>query len=286
MRRYYTTGDMALRSITYLFLIVAGVLSLAPLVYMASTTFKPLGEVLLYPPTFFVRRPTWSNLKDLVVIFGEMQAPFTRYIFNSIFVSGGVVIATIFFATLAAYPLAKHQVPGRNAIFFIIVSALMISPHVTLIPNYLILNAMGWLDTYRAMIIPLVPSAYSLFLMKQFIEPIPGELIESAKMDGAGEWSIFRHVIVPLCKPAWSTLTIFVFIAVWNNYAHPLIVLKREVMMTLPIVIQRINSGVIAVNRLGPAAAGSFLLIVPVIFIFFLLQKYVVETMAYSGLKG
>ncbi len=276
-----TTGQI----IIYAILTIGAVIMSLPIVYMISTAFKPATELLLYPPRFLVRMPTTKNFSDLALAMGSTDTPFVRYMFNSAFVSTVVVIGTIVISTLAAYPLAKHNFPGRNLIFQVIISALMISSHVTMIPRYLVIRNTGWIDTYYALIIPALAGSYGLFLMKQFIEPIPNEMLESAKMDGASEWKIFTNIILPLVKPAWATLSIFTFISTWNDFFTPLIMTKSDAMKTLPLAMRTISND-LTIARMGAAAAGSFLTTIPVILVFIFFQRYVVETMTYSGMKG
>jgi ABC-type glycerol-3-phosphate transport system permease component len=270
----------------YALLTLGALFMLLPLVYMAFTAFKPLGEILTYPPRFFVVHPTHRNFVDLAYVLRLTKTPFTRYVFNSIVVVGATVTLTIFICTLAAYALAKHPMPGRHILFFIVITGLMFSPQVTLIPRYMLLNDLKWLDTYRALIVPSLASSYALFLMKQFIEPIPNELMESAKMDGASEWRIFWSVIMPLCKPAWATLTIFIFTLTWNDFVSPLVFVKKDAMLTLPVVMSRVALYTGQVERLGAVGAAAFLMVIPTIIVFILLQRHVIETMVYSGLKG
>ncbi|MDD2431643.1 MAG: carbohydrate ABC transporter permease [Firmicutes bacterium] len=276
-----TTGQIVI----YAILTIGAVIMSLPIVYMISTAFKPATELMLYPPRFLVRVPTTKNFSDLALAMGSTDTPFIRYMFNSAFVSTIVVVGTIILSTLAAYPLAKHNFPGRNFIFNVIVSALMISGHVTMIPRYLVIRNTGWIDTYYALIIPALAGSYGLFLMKQFIEPIPNEMLESAKMDGASEWKIFTNIILPLVKPAWATLSIFTFISTWNDFFTPLIMTKSDSMKTLPLAMRTISDGM-TIARMGAAAAGTFLTTIPVILVFIFFQRYVVETMTYSGMKG
>jgi ABC-type glycerol-3-phosphate transport system permease component len=276
-KRWYTW-------LIYSILIITSVASLLPLMYLVSTAFKPMNEILIYPPRFFVRHPTLKGFHDLAYVLGETRTPFTRYLFNSIVVTALTVVASILFSTLGGYATAKHNFPGKDLFFFLVVSGLMISPHVTLIPRYMVLKELNVLNTYWALILPWLANSYGLFLMKQFIEPIPEELIESAKMDGAGEFKIFFYVIVPLVKPAWLTLTIFVFTWIWNDYVSPITYLTSDSMMTLPVVMSRIAG--VTIERIQAASAASLITILPTILVFIFLQRYVVETMVYSGLKG
>lgn len=265
-----------------------GVLALfmaLPLVYMASTAFKPLDELFLWPPTFIVRRPVLDNFEGLIVATSALQVPFTRYIFNSGLVAFLSVAGIIILASLAAYPLAKHRdLPGRNVIFAVVVAALMFATEVTQIPRYVVIDALGLVDTYGALVLPQLASAYALFLMKQFMEQIPDELLEAARIDGAGDWRTFWRIVMPLVRPAWATLTIITFIATWNDFFSPLVFTRSEAMRTLPLAMATIASEGVA--RQGAAAAATLVTTLPPILVFILFRRRVVDTMAYSGIKG
>jgi len=257
-----------------------------PLVYMVSTAFKPLDELFLWPPRFFVQRPVFDNFQGLVAATSALQVPFTRYIFNSALVAGVSVAGIIILSSLGAYPLAKHRsMPGRNAIFTLIVAALMFAPEVTQIPRYIVVDALGLIDTYWALILPHLASAYALFLMKQFMEQIPDELLEAARVDGAGELRIFWRIVMPLAKPAWATLTIVTFIATWNDFFGPLVFTRTEAMRTLPLAVSTIASGE-SVARQGAQAAAVLLTTTPPIVVFVLFRRRIIATMAFSGIKG
>jgi ABC-type glycerol-3-phosphate transport system permease component len=256
-----------------------------PLVFVVSHSLKPIDELFLFPPRFFVRHPTMRNFQDLLISTYALQVPFVRYVFNSVFVSTATVVGGVLLASLAAYPLAKHQFPGRQAIFLIIIAALMFAVQVTSIPRYLVVYQMGIIDTYWAFIIPNLALPYALFLMRQFMETIPAALIESAKIDGASEWTIFWRVIMPLCKPAWATLVIIIFVNVWNDLWTPLVFSRTEAMRTLPVALQTITTTG-SVARQGAAAAATLIVVSPPIIIFTLLQKRVIQTMAHSGIKA
>lgn len=270
--------------IFYVLLTAGAVIMSLPLVYLISTAFKPINEIISYPPPLFPRKPTLRSFSDLVMLMGFTQTIYIRYIFNSLVVTGGVVVLTIVVATMAAYPLAKHRFPGKNLLFFIVILGLTFSPHVTLIPRYLIIYKINWIDKFWALIIPALANSYGVFLLKQFMEAIPNELIEASKIDGASEYSILRRVIVPLLKPAWCTLTIFVFTWSWNDYVSPLLYMKKDSMMTLQIALSRLSI-VGTFERMGAISAAALLTTLPVIIVFIIFQRYVVATMAFSGLK-
>jgi ABC-type glycerol-3-phosphate transport system permease component len=257
-----------------------------PIVYMVSTAFKPLDELFLYPPRFFVQKPTLRNFFDLLTATDSSIVPFTRYIFNSVFISAAIVVGTLVICSLGAFVLSKFKLPGANALFAIIISALMFSPQVTQIPTYMVISNLGMLDTYWALILPKLAVAYNIFLMKQFIDQIPDPLLEAAHIDGASEWKVFWRIIMPVCKPAWSTLIIFSFIANWNDYFSPLVFTTSEAMKTLPLALQTIAGGPGVVARSGALAAGTFLITLPPILIFLAFQKMVMNTMVHSGIKA
>lgn len=273
------------KAITLLFLTVLALFMVLPLVYMVSTALKPLDELFLWPPRLLVQHPTLDNFRNLIIATSALSVPFTRYIFNSGFVAVAAVTGIIVLGSMGAYPLSKHKtMPGRNVIFTTIIAALMFAPEVTQIPRYIVVANLGLIDTYWALILPQLASAYALFLMKQFIDQIPDEVLESARIDGAGEFRIFWRMIMPLAKPAWATLTIITFISTWNDFFGPLIFTRTEAMRTLPLAIATIGSNSIA--RQGAVAAATFLTTAPPLLIFAYFRRRVIETMAYSGIKG
>ena len=271
--------------ITMILLTSLGLFMALPLVYMISTAFKPLEELFLWPPRFVVLRPVMDNFEALLISTSALSVPFSRYIFNSMFVAAVVVIGVIVLASLAAYPLAKHRdMPGRNFIFLAVIAGLMFAPEVTQIPRYIVIDSLGMINTYWALILPLLPSTYGLFLMKQFTEQVPDEMLESARLDGANELRIFWQIVMPLVRPAWATLTIITFIFAWNEFFGPLVFTRTEAMRTLPLALATIGSDSIA--RWGAVAAATMITTAVPIIIFIIFHKKVMETMAYSGLKG
>ena len=271
----------------YLVITLLAMFTLLPIVYMVSTAFKPLEEMFLYPPRFFVRHPTLRNFAELLLAIDALTVPFMRYLFNSLFVTAVTVAAGLILSSMAAYPLAKYpRMPGGKLFFSIVISTLMFAPEVTQIPRYLIVDRLGLIDTYGGLIIPVLAGSYGLFLMKQFMEQLPIELIEAAKIDGASEWKVFWRVVMPLVRPAWITLIIFSFIGTWNDFFTPLIFTRSEQMKTLPLIMSSIGGGPGVVARWGAVAAASLLVTLPTFLIFVFLQRYVMETMAHSGIKS
>lgn len=271
-------------SIVYIIMISLVVFTALPLIYVVVTAFKPLDELFIYPPRFFVKNPTLRNFIDLLGGLSSSVVPFTRYIFNSLFTTIVIVSCTVLISSMGAYGLVKHKIPFGNAVFNIVIAALMFSPHVTQIPSYLVVNKLKMLNTYWALIIPRLAVAYNFFLMKQFIEGFPDELLESARVDGAREWRVYLQILMPNIKPAWSTLIVISFLANWNDYFTALIYTTDQSMKVLTLALQLIGGTSIA--RQGAMAAGTFLITAPTIIMYMIMQGNVLETMVHSGIKA
>ena len=234
-----------------------------------------------YPPRILAQNPTLDNFSDLFVTMGKSWVTFSRYLFNPVFMTAAGTAGHLFIASMAAFVLAKYDFPGGPAFFKLVTIAMMFTGYVTAIPNYLIINALGWVDTYWAIIIPAFASPMGLFLMKQFMEGLPTSLIEAAKIDGANEWRVISGIVMPNVKPAWMTLIIFSVQSLWNNRASTLIYSEEK--KTLPFAMQQIQAGGIA--RTGQAQAVLVVLMVVPIAIFIFSESQILETMASSGLK-
>ena len=274
--------------VVYILMIGLVAFTALPIIYVISTSLKPINELFLFPPRFLVRRPTFTNFQDLLVSLNSAAVPFTRYAFNSVFVSVVIVTVTVFVSAMGAFSLVKFKPPGSKTIFAVVIAALMFSPHVTTIPRYFVVNSMGLINTYWALILPRIAVAYNFFLMKQFCEQIPDALLESARMDGARELRVFWNIIMPSIKPAWATLVVFSFVQTWNDYFTPLIFTTSQAMRTMPLALQTIAGGVaaISIGRAGAVAAATFIMITPTILLFTLMQRLVMQTMTHSGIKG
>jgi ABC-type glycerol-3-phosphate transport system permease component len=265
-------------------LVLAGAFFAIPLIYVINNAFKPLDEFFVFPPYIFVRNPTTDNFLDLVILMGRSWVPFSRYVFNSLFITAIGTAGHVLIASMGAFVLAKYRFPGGATFFRVVIVALMFSGYVTAIPNYLIMTRLGWVDTYLAITFPAFAAPMGLFLMKQFMEQIPDSLIEAAKIDGGNEWYVFTRVMMPLVKPAWMTLVIFSVQGLWNNPASTYI--YSEELKMLPYALQQVlATGSISVARAGVAAVVSvFIMIVPVA-TFLVTQSKILETMASSGIK-
>lgn len=258
-----------------------------PLVYLVSTAFKPLSELYLFPPRFFVSRPTLSNFGDLIAAFDTAAVPFSRYVFNSLFVTVINVLLTVLVSTMAAYGLVKHRPRGGAIVFALILAALTFSSHVTQISNYTIVRSLGLINTYAALILPKVAVAYNMFLVKQFAEQMPDAFLEAGRLDGANEWQLYSKIFMPFLKPATSTLVVFSFVSNWNDYFSALVFTTKDELKTLPLAVQNIagGPGAAALTTAGAMAAASLVTILPVIIVYTAMQKNVVSTMAFSGIK-
>jgi ABC-type glycerol-3-phosphate transport system permease component len=270
-------GDIAL----YLFLTLVAFVMAFPIIYAVSSALKPLDELFKFPPRIFAQHPTTDNFSDLFVTMGKSWVTFSRYLFNTVFITFVGTLGHLIIASMGAFVLAKYEFPGNAAFFKIVTVAMMFTGYVTQIPNYLILNKLGWIDTYWAIIVPAFASPMGLFLMKQFMEGIPTSLIEAAKIDGANEWMVFANIVMPNVKPAWMTLIIFSVQALWNNKASTYI--YSEERKTLVYALQQIQGGGIA--RTGQGAAVLVVLMAVPIVIFIFSESQILETMASSGLK-
>jgi ABC-type glycerol-3-phosphate transport system permease component len=265
----------------FLLLGAFGAFMAIPLIYVVNNAFKPLDELFVFPPTLFVRNPTMKNFGDLFQVMKNSWVPFSRYIFNTVFITAIGTFGHILFASAAAYPLAKHKFRGHKVLFSIIVLALMFSPHVTAIPNYMIVSTLGWMDSYKAVIIPVFAYPLGLYLMKQFMEQIPDALLEAAKIDGASEYRIFFKVVMPLVKPAWLTLLILMMQMLWGTDGGSFI--YSEQLKTMHYAMSQIVAGGIARAGVGSAVA-VIMMTVPIV-TFLLSQSNVIQTMATSGMK-
>lgn len=263
----------------YAFLIV-GALSMAiPYLWMVITSIKPIEEIQTYPPSFFVRHPTIAPYRELFTLL-----PMSRYLLNSLFVSCAVTLCNLFFCSLAGYAFSKHKFFGRDKIFLLLLSAIMIPYQVNLIPGFIIIKKLGWLSTFYALIIPNMALAFGVFLCRQFIMSIPNDLIDAAKIDGCSEFTIYRLIILPLVKPVLATLAIFTFLSQWNSFVWPLIVIHTSSMRTIPLALSVLNSQFGA--NFSMMMAGATVVTLPVLLIFLSLQKYIIQGITMTGLKG
>lgn len=265
-----------------LMLLFLGILMALPMYYTIIQAFKPLNELFLYPPKFYVISPTFDNFSDMFTLLSSSWVPFSRYIFNTIFISVVGTLGNLVLTSLAAYSLSKMQYPGRNFFFQIIVKSLMISSTVTGIVNFLIIVKAGLMDTYWAIIIPQWASSLNLYLMKQFMESnVTDAVLESARLDGASELRTFWSIAMPMVKPAWLTVIIYAFVGLWNTGSS--ILIQSEELKTMKWAIDQSLTG--GVSRTGIVAASTVLMMIVPIAVFVVSQSKIIETMGSSGMK-
>ena len=266
----------------FVFLIIMGVFMFIPMYYVVIQSLKPLDELWMFPPKFYVVKITGKNFGDLFSLLSESWVPFSRYIFNTVFITAAGTFGNLFFASLAAYALSKIPFPGRKKIFWLIQRSLMFTATVTAIANFLTLSALHLIDTTWAIIIPAWGSTMGLYLMKQFMDSsISDSVLESARLDGCSEIRTFWTIAMPMVKPAWLTLIIYSFQGLWNTGSTALIYSEQR--KTLNYAISQITAGGIA--RAGASAAGTVIMMIVPILVFVITQSNIVETMASSGMK-
>ena len=266
----------------FVFLFIVASFTALPMIYAVSTSLKPLDELWKFPPSLIVvQKPTLKNFSDLVAVMSNSWVPFSRYIFNSFFITAAGTAGNVVFASMAAYPLAKKQFPGGGAFFKLIVFSLMFTPAVTSIPTYMVMSTLGWIDSYLAIVVPAFGSTLGLYLIRQFMLGVPNALLEAAKIDGASEWRIFWRIVMPQVKPAGLTAMIFSVQNLWNVGSSNFI--YEEKLKTLPYAMSQIVSAGIA--RAGVGAASTVVMMIVPIAIFLFAQNNIVETMASSGIK-
>ncbi len=279
--RKYTRSKFG-SAMYFTILILAGAFSVLPLIYCVITSFKPLDELLIFPPQFFVRRPTLANYLALPSLLNKLRVPMARYIFNSLFVALTSTFLHIIAASLAAFMFSKSKLKYKKVLFILVQSMMLYSAYTLSVPQYLIFSKLGIIDTYLVYILPAIPSAMGCFLMKQFMDVgIPEALLEAARIDGAGVFKIYCKIVMPMVKPAWMTLFLFSFRDLWSIV--PVGTIFSEELKTLPQAVSSITAGGIA--RTGSSMAVTVLLMIPPIIVFIISQGNVMETMSSSGIK-
>ncbi|MBQ3528838.1 MAG: carbohydrate ABC transporter permease [Clostridia bacterium] len=253
-----------------------------PLYYTVMQSFKPLDELFYYPPRFYVINPTWDNFSDLFKLMSESWVPFSRYIFNTVFITVAGVFGNLVLSSLCAYALAKVPFPGNGFFFQLIQKSLMFSSSVGGIIVFIIIAKMGWMDNLASIIVPAWCSTLGLYLMKQFMDTnVTTAVLESARLDGASEFRTFWSIAMPMVKPAWLTLIIYSFQGLWNSGAS--IYIYSEDLKTLNYAMTQVLTAGIA--RSGASAASGVIMMLVPILVFVVSQSQIIETMGSSGMK-
>lgn len=269
------------RIIIFSILTLGAIILLSPIWWMFITSFKSMEEILTYPPTFW---PNEWHLENYIVTW--QTGSFTRYTLNTLFIAAVTVIANVFSNSFIAYGFAKIEFPGKKFLFMILLSTMMLPGFVTLIPTYILFSQLGWLDTYLPLLVPqFFGSAFNIFLVRQYYSTISDDLIEAAIMDGANHFQIWWRIMLPLSKPALATIAVFSFNGAWNDFLGPLLYINDPSLYTLQIGLQ-VFQGQVA-TQWNYLMAGSLLVLLPVIVLFFIFQRYFIEGMNISGgIKG
>ena len=250
--------------------------------YVVAQSLKPLDELFMFPPRFYVVNPTFANYGDLFRLMSENTVPLSRYIFNTVFVSLVGTFGNLLLSSMAAYSLAKLKWPGRNTIFQIVVLSLMFHQTVTATTNFLTMTTLGWVDTYLSRIIPAFATSLGLYLMKSFMQQqVSDEVLESARLDGCSEFKTFWVIAMPMVKPAWLTLIIETFRNLWNSGSS--IYIQSEQLKSFNYAIQQIITG--GIQRSGAGAAATVIMMIVPVTVFIIVQSNVIETMGASGMK-
>jgi len=271
-------GDVGINVMLFIF----GAFMFLPMIYAVSQSLKPLDELWMFPPRFFVINPTLKNFGELFRLMSESWVPFSRYIFNTAFVSVAGTFGHLFLASMAAYAMTKIKFPGRKGMFQLVYYSLMFNSTVTSLSNFIIMSAFGWIDTYWSLIIPAFGYTLGFYLMRQFMETtVPDSVLESARLDGAKELTIYWKIVMPMVKPAWLTLIVYSFQGLWNSGTS--IYIYSEQLKTFNYAIQQILAG--GITRSGAAAASTVIMMIVPVTVFVITQSNIIETMASSGMK-
>lgn len=256
-----------------------------PIVYLFVSAFKPLDELLEFPPKFFVRNPTFQNFIDLFQRSGTTGLPIYRYLINSIIVTLAVTFLSVLFSSMAGYILSKKQFKVKKALFEINTLSMMFVSCAVIIPRFLIISNIGIINTLWAHILPLLAIPVGLFLVKQFIDEVPNDLIEAAKLDGAGDFYIYTKIILPLIKPALVTVAILAFQTAWNNTETSNLYVNQEEYQTFAYYLSTLTNASNSISGAGVSAAAALIIFLPNLIIFIFLQSKVMDTMSHSGIK-
>lgn len=280
------------------FALFVAVFTLIPYYWMMLGAFKSVPELNRIPPTFIVEKPTLNSFYDakgelppdhtrgLFQIYPGTEGGFFRYLFNSMFVSASITVASLMIAALAGFVLAKHKFPGRNFFFLMFVASMMIPWQVTIIPNFLNVSDFGWIDSYWALLIPALPKAFALFFLRQYMLSLPDEMLEAGRLDGASEFRIFRSLVLPLVGPALVSMGLFIWLNEWNNLVWPLIVIRSEELRTLPLVMTTMVDPFSGATKQGVAMAAALLTSIPTLILFIAFQKQFIQGIAVTSVKG
>jgi multiple sugar transport system permease protein len=267
------------KALGYAVLMLLAAIALIPFLWTLSTSLKSIDEVFVYPPQWLPSTPRWSNYSNL-----WHQLPMGRWIWNSSYIAVCAVVGKLILSSTAAFAFARLRFPGRDLIFYIFLGALMIPWEVTLIPGFVLMRQLGWIDTHLAIIIPSLGDVFGIFLLRQAFMSIPSELEDAARMDGASHFMVYRRVVLPLSRPALAVVAVLGFMNVWNSFLWPLIMLNSTDKYTLPVGLQLLNSE--HSTQWTFLMAGDMIALVPILVVYIAAQRYFVQGITLTGLKG
>ncbi|GAA4850421.1 carbohydrate ABC transporter permease [Paenibacillus vulneris] len=287
VKRLTGTGRMdAFQKVIITIMVLLSLFMLLPIVYIINHALKPYHELFVYPPNFIVREPTFQNFIELFLVAANSTVPMSRYLFNSAIITVAGVVGVTIVSAMCAYPISKLKFPGHKAMFSLILLTLMFAPEVMQIPRYLVVSHLGIMNTYWGHILPLLAMPVGVFLLKQFIDQLPNDLLEAARIDGASEYIIFLRIVIPVCMPAVATVAILTFQSAWGNVETSSLFMQDDNMKNFPFFLSTLTSNQAnLVARQGAAAAAALIMFVPNLLIFLFLQGKVIATMAHSGIK-
>ncbi|MFD4421627.1 carbohydrate ABC transporter permease [Agromyces sp. NPDC058484] len=252
---------------------------IVPFTWLLVSSFKPNSEIVTFNPAFFPIEPTWDNYH---LLFQRMS--FGTFALNSVVVAVVTTVGNLVFCTMCGYALAKLRFRGSRWVFYLVMLTLLVPPVVTLVPLFVLVGNFGLVDTLAGLILPFIVAPIGVFLMRQFIMSIPDEMLEAARIDGAGEWRIFSRIVTPLCLPGLSTLAVLTFLTSWNSLMWPAVVASNEDSYTLPVALALYAVGQHSTNY-GLLIAGAVVVVVPMLALFLVLQRYFIQSVATTGLK-
>ena len=280
LQRRYLMSRL-LRYFALAVVVFVAIILLMPIIWMILGSFKIQRVALAYPPEFIPSNPVMDNWERLLV-----GKPSLRWMLNSFIVAGGIALFGVITSTCAGYAFGKKQFPGRTILFWMILMTMMLPRQIYMIPLFVLMRNLGWFDSYQGMIAPYLVYPFGIFLMRQFMQSIPDELLEAGKMDGANELQLFWSIVIPLSRPAIGAIAIFAFMAGWNDYLWQLVVSTKEQWFTLPVGVSKLTASGVGSIDVGVGMAGATFAFIPMLLIFLLFQNYFIKGITVGALKG
>ena len=271
--------------VLFLLILISALFMLLPVLYAIGAAFKPLDEIYIFPPRLFAHNPTWKNFQEIGALADTFWVPMSRYLFNTVLICSVTTFGHLLLSSLAAYPLALHNFPGKRFLNTMVKWSLLFTSAAMLLPQYVVMSKLKIINTYWAIILPAMQSSLGLYLMMNFMTQVPQALLEAARLDGASEWRVWYQIVMPNIKPAWLTVMIFTFQAIWNTTGTTQmtqLIYDEKYKMVSSLLSQIVSGGT---ARAGVGSAFSLLLMLPPVILFILCQSRIIETMSNSGMK-